>query len=285
MELIIKMNLKIITLIEDNPSINLNLFNEHGLSLYIEVDGTKMLFDTGKSGNFIENAEKLDVDLKNLKYVILSHGHYDHSGGFKKLVDKVETSYKLIVGKGFFNNKYKLIEEGTYKYIGNSFYEEFVNQNNIPIKYVKEDIYYITENIMIFANFKRNNDFEVTSEKFKIKQDENFVLDNFSDEIVLGVKTDKGFMVILGCSHIGIINILETIIERTGIPIYGVIGGTHLLEADELRLSKTIDFLKEKHIQILGLSHCTGEKAAEEIKHEFKEKFIYNNTGNIIKVI
>lgn len=279
------MNLKIVTLIEDNPSINLNLFNEHGLSLYIEVDGTKMLFDTGKSGNFIENAEKLDVDLNNLKYVILSHGHYDHSGGFKKLVDKVKTSYKLIVGKGFFNNKYKFIEEGAYKYIGNSFSEEFVNQNNIPIKYVKEDIYYITENIMIFTNFKRNNDFEVISERFKVKQDESYVLDNFSDEIVLGIKTKKGFIVILGCSHIGIVNILETIIERTGIPIYGVIGGTHLIEADELRIIKTIDFLKENHIQILGMSHCTGEKAAEEIKHEFKEKFIYNNTGNIIKVL
>ncbi|WP_279284750.1 MBL fold metallo-hydrolase [Clostridium thermarum] len=214
----------------------------------MEADGTKLLFDTCKTGNFIKNAEKLDADLNNLRYVILSHGHYDHSGGFEKLVDKVKTSYKLIVGKGFFNNKYKFIEEGTYKYIGNSFYEEFVNKNNIPIKYVKEDIYYITKNIMIFANFKRNNDFEIISDKFKIKQDENFVLDNFSDEIVLGVKTDKGFMVILGYSHIGIINILETIIERTGIPIYGVIGGTHLLEADELRLSKTIDFLKEKFI-------------------------------------
>jgi len=239
------MNLRITTLIEDNPSINLNLYNEHGLSLYIEVDETKILFDTGKSGDFIKNAEKLDVDLNNLKYVILSHGHYDHSGGFEKLVNKVKTPYKVIVGKGFFNKKYKFIEEGTYKYIGNSFSEEFVNENNIPIKYVKEDIYYITENIMIFTNFKKHNDFEVISGKFKIKQAENFVLDNFSDEIVLGVKTDKGFMVILGCSHIGIVNILETIIERTGIPIYGVIGGTHLIEADELRIIKTIDFLKK----------------------------------------
>ncbi len=284
MGLVIKMNLKITTLIEDNPSSDLNLHNEHGLSLYMEVDGVNILFDTGKGGEFINNAEKLDVDLSNLKYVILSHGHYDHSGGFRKLVDKVKTPYKLFVGKDFFNNKYKCIEEGTYKYIGNSFNEEFVNQNNIPIKYINEDIFYITENIMIFTNFKINNKFETISEKFKIKQDQNYVLDNFSDEIVLAVRTSKGLMVILGCSHIGVINILETIIKRTGMPIYGVIGGTHLIEADELRVSKTIGFLKGNHIQILGMSHCTGEKAVEKIKHEFKEKFIYNNTGNIIKI-
>ena len=278
------MNLKITTLIEDNPGINLNLYNEHGLSFYIEADGTKLLFDTGKSGKFIENAKELDVDLNNLKYVILSHGHYDHSGGFKKLVSKFKTSYKLIVGKNFFNEKYKIIEKGTYKYIGNSFSEEFVNKNNILIKYIQEDIFHITENIMIFSNFKRNNDFEEINKEFKVKKNENYILDNFLDEIVLGIKTDKGFIVILGCSHIGIVNILNTIIERTGISIYGVIGGTHLIGADDLRLNNTIDFLKEKHIQLLGISHCTGEKAAKKIKHKFRDKFLCNNTGNIIKI-
>jgi 7,8-dihydropterin-6-yl-methyl-4-(beta-D-ribofuranosyl)aminobenzene 5'-phosphate synthase len=66
--------------------------------------------------------------------------------------------------------------------------------------------------------------------------------------------------------------------------IYGIIGGTHLVEADEQRLKNTIEFLKEKNIQILGMSHCTGEHATEEIRHEFRDKFVYNNTGNIIKI-
>jgi len=278
------MNFKITTLIEDNPSINQRLYNEHGLSLYIEIDEVKILFDTGKSGDFIKNAEKLNIDLSNLKYVILSHGHYDHSGGFKKLVNKVETSYKLIIGKEFFDNKYKFTEEGTYKYIGNSFDEEFVNENNIKIKYI-EDIFYINEDIMIFSNFKRNNDFELINKKFQIKQGENYVLDNFSDEIVLGVKLDKGLMIILGCCHVGIVNILETIIERTGMPIYGIIGGTHLIEADDQRLNSTINFIKEKDIQILGMSHCTGDKAVEQIKQKFGKRFLYNNTGSVIKII
>lgn len=279
------MNFKIVTLIENNPGIDPKLYSEHGLSLYIEVDEFKILFDTGQSGNFIKNAERLNVDLNNLNYAILSHGHYDHSGGFKKFVDKVKNPYKLIVGKGFFNKKYKFTEEKTYKYIGNSFSEEFVNHNNISIKYIEEDIFYINKDIMIFSNFKRNNDFELTNPKFQIKQNKNYILDDFSDEIVLVVKLDKGLIVIVGCSHVGIVNILETIMEKTGMPIYGIVGGTHLVEANDLRLNNTIDFLKEKKVAILGMSHCTGENAVNRVKEEFKERFLNNITGNIIKII
>ena len=279
------MNFKITTLIENNPDVNNLLLSEHGLSLYIEIDEIKIMFDTGQSRDFIKNAGKLNVNLSDLTYIVLSHGHYDHSGGFRKLVDKVGNSYKLIVGQGFFYNKYKLLEDNTYKYIGNSFDKKYIEKNNIKIKYIDEDIFYLTEEIMIFSNFKRNNDFEFINKKFKVKRDEEYLLDDFSDEIVIVVKVPKGLVVILGCSHVGVVNILETIIKRTGMNIYGIIGGTHLVEADEQRLKKTIEFLKEKSIQILGVSHCTGAYAAEEIKCEFREKFIYNNTGNIIKII
>jgi 7,8-dihydropterin-6-yl-methyl-4-(beta-D-ribofuranosyl)aminobenzene 5'-phosphate synthase len=278
------MDFKITTLIENNSSINSNLYNEHGLSLYLQIGEINILFDTGKSGDFIKNADKLDVDLNNLKYIVLSHGHYDHSGGFTKLVEKVKTPYKLIIGKGFFNNKYRLTEEGTYKYNGNPFDEEFVRKNNIEIKYIQQDSFYITEDIIIFSNFKRNNNYEKMNKDFQIKEDGNYILDNFEDEIILSVKSSKGLILIVGCSHIGIVNIIKTVKERTGMDIYGIVGGTHLIEADELRLNSTIDFLKENNVQILGLSHCTGEKALEKIKLEFKDQFVYNNTGNIINI-
>lgn len=276
------MNFKIKTLIEDNPSDDIKLYNEHGLSLYIEIDGTRILFDTGKSGDFIKNAKTLNIDLNKLDYVMISHGHYDHSGGFRRLVEETSNSYKLIVGEGFFNKKYGAIEGNNYKYLGNSFEEEYIHKNNIAIKYIKQDIFYINENIMVFTNFKRNNNYELPNKRFQIKQDENYILDNFCDEIVLVLKSKIGLFVVVGCSHVGIVNILETIIKHTGISIYGIIEGTHLVEADEQRLNKTINFLKEKDIKIIGVSHCTGEKATEEIKQQFGEKFLYNNTGNII---
>lgn len=278
------MSLKITTLIENNSDKNNILFSEHGLSLYIEINEKKILFDTGQSGDFIKNAEKLRIDLNDLDYVTLSHGHYDHTGGFRKLVEDTNKSFKLIVGNEFFNEKYKLIEGEGYKFNGNSFGEEFIRENDISIKYIDQDLFNITENIIVFSNFERENDFEILNRKFYIKENDKYALDDFSDEIVLGVKHEKGLVIILGCSHVGIVNILETIIQRTGMPIYAIVGGSHLIEADELRLNNTIDYLKEKSINIFRLSHCTGYSAVEKLESEFGNKFIYNNSGNVIEL-
>ena len=279
------MSLKITTLIENNSDENNILLSEHGLSLYIEIDEMKILFDTGQSGDFIKNAEKLKIDLNNLDYVILSHGHYDHSGGFTKLVENTKNPFKLIVGNRFFNKKYKLLESNEYKFNGNSFDEKYIDVNNISTKYITEDIFNITENVILFSNFERNTEFEVLNKKFYIKQNDQYVIDDFSDEIVLAVKTEKGLVVILGCSHVGVVNILKTIIKRTGMGIYCVVGGSHLIEADELRLNNTIKYFKENNISILRLSHCTGENAIRKLQYEIGNKFVYNNTGNVIEII
>lgn len=278
------MSLKITTLIENNSDENNILISEHGLSLYIEIDEIKILFDTGQSGDFIKNADKLKIVLNNLDYVLLSHGHYDHSGGFRKLVEHTKNSFKLIVGNGFFNEKYKLLGSDKYKFNGNSFDEEFINVNNISTKYINQDSFNITEDVILFSNFEINTDFEMLNKKFYIKQNDEYMIDDFSDEIVLAVKTEKGLVVILGCSHVGVINILKTIIKRTGMIIYAVVGGSHLIEADELRLNNTVNFLKEKDIQVLRLSHCTGENAIRELQYECGNKFVYNNTGNVIEI-
>lgn len=275
---------KATTLIENNSDDDNTLLSEHGLSIYVEADGVKILFDTGKSGDFIKNAEKLNIDLNNIDCLLLSHGHYDHSGGFKKLVDRIGNPFKLIIGDGFFNEKYKLMNNNTYRYNGNPFDEDYINKNNISVTCINEDIFYVNENIMIFSNFKRNNDFEIQNKLFRIKKNEDYILDDFSDEIVLAVKKNEGLIVILGCSHVGVVNILETIMKRTGLPIYGIIGGSHLVEADEERVSETIEFFKENNIKIIAMSHCTGEIAIEKLKNEFKDKFIYNNTGNIMNL-
>lgn len=277
------MSLKITTLIENNSDKNNFLCSEHGLSLYIEINERNILFDTGQSGDFIKNAKKLKVDLDNLDYVILSHGHYDHSGGFRKLVEDTSKSFKLLVKNGFFNEKYKLIEGESYKFNGNSFDKEFIRDNDIFIKYIDEDLFNITKDVIIFSDFERKNDFEILNRKFYIKENDKYVIDDFSDEIVLGVKHEKGLVVILGCSHIGIVNILETIIQRTGMPIYAIVGGSHLIDADEMTLNNTINYLKEKNISIFRLSHCTGDNAVEKLKNQFGNKFMYNNTGNVVE--
>ena len=287
------MELRITTLIENNPDDKKDLFFEHGLSLLIEADGKRILFDTGQSGDFIKNAKTLNQNLLDLNYVIISHGHYDHSGGFRKFIEVVEKSPKLIVGEEFFAPKYKRVSENEYKYNGNSFDETYIKNKQIPLIKVKEDILYLTKNIMVFHNFARRTDYEKLSNKFYIGDDKEniessshnnsaYMRDEFSDEIVLGINTEKGLVVIVGCSHIGIVNILSTIIERTDVPIYAVIGGTHLVDADEFRIQQTISAFAAMNIRYIAVSHCTGEQGIKEIKDNMEEKFVFNNTGKVI---
>lgn len=276
------MSVKITTLIENKADLNSNLYGEHGLSLYIEADGINIIFDTGQSDMFIKNAKKLNINMEQTNYVILSHGHYDHSGGFISLVKEIGNSFKLIISYKFFNKKFSC-KDNCYKFNGNSFDGSFLNDNNIDVHYINEDMFYISENIIVFSNFTRETKFEKLNNRFFVEQEGKFLKDTFLDEIVVAIKQKDGLLVILGCSHIGIVNILQTIMKRMNMPIYGIIGGTHLIEADEQRLMETINYFKEIDIKFIGVSHCTGEKAIESLKSEFKTKYFYNNTGNVIE--
>ena len=141
----------------------------------------------------------------------------------------------------------------------------------------------ITDNIYVFSNFEKTYNFETLNPNMIIKEDENYVIDSFKDEIVLGIDTEKGLLILLGCSHPGILNIVSTIAKRTDKKIYGILGGTHLIEADEIRINKTIDVLKDLDIKLIGVSHCTGDKAIEMFRNNC-DNFFVNSTGTILNL-
>lgn len=276
--------MKITTLIENQAGEDENLHTEHGLSVYVEVDGKHILFDTGQSGNFIDNAKELNIDLKKLDYVIISHGHYDHSGGFERLVKEINPNIKLYIGNGFFNKKYSLISEDNYEYIGNHFDESFLKEKKIPTEYINQDVINITENLSIFTNFNKKKEFENTNQDMYLKENGKYKKDIFLDEISMGIKTDKGLFVIVGCSHVGIVNILDTIIQRTNMDIYALIGGTHLIKEDDEKINKTIEYIKEKNIKLVGACHCTGKQGLTMLSQQLEGNFINNNTGDTLKI-
>lgn len=274
--------MKIVTLIENKPGDREELYTEYGLSMYIEVDGKNILFDTGQSGDFIDNARDLGVNLKDLDYIIISHGHYDHSGGFIRLIKEINPNIKLYLGDGFFNKKYNLNEYGEYDYVGNVFEEDFLRENKIPTEYIKEDMKNITENLLVFTNFNRNEDFENTNQNMYLEEDGEYKKDQFTDEISLGVKTDKGLVVLVGCSHVGIVNILNTITDRTDMKICALIGGTHLVNEDDEKINRIIDSFREKEIKLIGTCHCTGKQGEAMIIQQLSDRFVKNNTGDIL---
>lgn len=274
--------MKVTTLMEDYSGSRQDLVAEHGLSLYIEVDGKKILFDTGQNGKFIENAKKLNIDLKDLDYVIISHGHFDHGGGFRDLMEEINPDIKLYVGKGFFDEKYNLMEGGDYEFKGNSFDESFLQEHNIPVEYVHEKMINLTENLMLFTNFDRDEKFENINEIMYLKKDGEYSLDDYNEEVSLGIKTDKGLLVLVGCSHPGIVNILESIKNRTEMDVYGVIGGTHLIMEDDEKINKIIDYLVDEEIELVGACHCTGKHGETMLSQQLGDVFRENHPGDVL---
>lgn len=267
--------LQIVTLIENHP--HKGLVCEHGLSLYIDNDGDPLLFDLGGSNQLFINAKNLNIDLSKTKKVLISHAHYDHSGGFKKL-NQINNDFTLMVGKTFFLAKYKLKNED-YLYHGIPFKEEDVNK----LRYVNNKDQ-ISKNLFVVTDFKMTNNFENINSSYYLKTDKGFIIDHFDDEIALVYKSKKGLFLIVGCSHKGIINILQSVQNNFQMPIIGIIGGIHLKNASLTRQEKTILALKKYPLKLLALSHCTGDPFMEKLKKIYPNEFIYNNTGKIINI-
>ena len=276
--------LRITTLIENMPDEEGKLLAEHGLSLHIEFDGKRILFDTGQTGDFVKNADLLGINLKCLDDIIISHGHYDHSGGVTTVLPEIGRAIPFYVGEGFFVPKYKHLSDGTYRYNGNPFTQQELADCEVDLQIVTEDVTYLTEKILLFKNFPSVSEFEKMNEKFVLSQGEAYSRDEFREEIALGLRTSKGLVLIVGCSHVGICNILQAVSERVDEPIYAVLGGTHLMEADEERLEKTMEIFRKFGVQCIAVSHCTGEQGIALAKETFREQFILNNTGNMFVI-
>jgi len=282
------MSLKITTLIENMPDREEKLAFEHGFSVLVEAYGKKILFDTGQTGAFIKNARDLKVELTDLDMVVLSHGHYDHTGGVPELLNQLKEKTPFYIGKEFFSPKYKLLDDGSYKYNGNPFEKELLEEASpectiAKVHYVEKSVTKVADRIYLFKNFDRVNNFETINPKFFIKTGETYEQDLFPDEVALGIETKEGLVLIVGCSHVGIVNILEHVKKNVNLPVAAVLGGTHLVEADEKRLKKTEEALKEYEVKRIAVSHCTGEAGMELLKKNFPDGFVLNMTGNVME--
>ncbi len=286
----------ITTLIENNIDHEKKLSCEHGLSMLIEGNGIRLLMDTGDSGAFYDNAEKLDVSLDNLDAILLSHAHYDHAGGFLRLIREKGAPKNLYVGKGFFKKSYLTKKDGRVRYIGIRFDKRTLKDLGVGIHEISEDCFSPFPGVTFHRNFSRVHDWEPLNDTFVWQEEEPapcfggrcmdsmiFHPDTFPEETVVTLDTDHGLVLIAGCSHPGIMNIVSTIRERTGKRICGIIGGTHLIDSDKDRLAKTIEAFRDMDLDFLAVSHCTGEENLPALQEAFGEKFIFNNTGNVIQ--
>lgn len=293
----VKNGVKITTLAENSNHEHSDLVNEFGLGMYIETDDCKVIFDTGKFGGFVDNAQKLGIDLSKANFMVLSHAHYDHTGGVKTFFEKFDPeNTTLVVKNGFFDywdSKYFYdavgqkfdFSDGTPGYfpVGIDFNQDYLKEKGITVEYIDSDRIRIGKNVTVYGNFQ-----ESSKEKFTpsmvVKSGNEYQIDDFVEEVAVAIETDKGLVIATGCSHTGILNIVETIKNRSGKNVYAVIGGLHLLNADEAKIQSTINEFKKLGVEKIGVSHCTGQKATEMFKKELPGQVFVNSTGTVFEV-
>ena len=272
---------KISIVCENTVAGTIGFIGEHGWSVYIERGDNRIIFDTGQGIGFSNNTRLLNIDLREVQTVILSHGHYDHTLGLQDLF-KEEGKKTLYCHPDCFIPKFSLRGK-TPRYIGIPYTEK-------ELKKMGADIHFITEfteimpGIHITGSIPRVTDFESVDSMLKVKgPDDEWETDTLWDDMSVVIETEKGLVVILGCAHSGIINTLKHVAKQMpGLPIDTVIGGTHLGFADKNQFDKTVDALKAFNIKHLGVSHCTGQINAAKLHHLFKDSFFFASVGTSI---
>ena len=270
-------DLCITTLVEDTAP-GIGLLAEHGLSFWIEYGDKRILFDTGQSDILIQNANTLGINLAEVNAIVLSHGHYDHTGGLSAILD-IAPKAKIYLHPTAVEPKFsrKVLEA---KSIGMSnLAKKAVQKHHVIWTAIPTQIF---PGMSVTGQVPRTNNFEDVGGAFFA--DEHYQKhDELLDDQTLFIESAKGLVVVLGCAHSGVVNALDYISNLTSRnEIYAVIGGMHLLNASRMRIANTIEAFKKYKIQKIGIAHCTGANAAKRFSDAFKDRYFSCSAGTQI---
>ncbi len=259
---------------------------EHGFSAFIETNQGNYLFDTGSGHSIVSNSLELSKDLRTINKIFLSHGHYDHTGGLPEVL-KLKGEVDVHAHPHIFLDRIHVVKENdkeTRRFVGIPYkknYLEFLGANFIFSTNFTE----IEKGIFLTGEVPRKTSFEKPDPTLFAEVDGKITRDIFPDDQSLILDSERGVILILGCAHSGMINIIHYAINKTGKEkFYAIVGGTHLDFLTPEQLEETINVLKKLDIERIGASHCTGMKAAFRLHQEFGSRFFYGYVGNTLEV-
>ena len=262
--------MKLWTLIE-NTTCHADLVCEHGLSLYIEANGQRILFDAGQTGAFADNAEKMRVDLSKVDLCILSHGHYDHGGGIKRFLE-VNDHAKVYVSRHAFGDYYNAEE----KYIGLDW--ELLSEERIVFV---GDHMTLSDTLSLHTCEKFPQPYFTDPYGMQVKRRNALEADDFRHEMYLLIREGERRIIVSGCSHKGALNV------KTWFAPDVLIGGFHLMKLDPEKEATRLKFtamelMKKETVYYTG--HCTGNTQYDALKTHMGDRLQRLTTGAVFEI-
>jgi 7,8-dihydropterin-6-yl-methyl-4-(beta-D-ribofuranosyl)aminobenzene 5'-phosphate synthase len=257
---------------------------EHGFACLVQSQTATWLFDTGSGATLLANLAALNHDARQIDGVILSHGHYDHSGGLLPLLNEIGPR-PVYAHPGIFTRR---------------FWQGQHEQRDISVPHTHQELMSAGAEFRLcealtevssdihFSGFIPRSSSHEPGDAHLVRRsldDSEWVADEFSDDAALAIVTAKGLLILLGCAHAGLINTLEYF--RCKFPshrIHAIIGGTHLGPATDEQFVATLEYLSRLDFDRLGVSHCTGQIRAAQLHARFPNKVFFANVGTTVKV-
>jgi len=282
-----------LTTLSENTTNRTGLLAEHGLCILVEAVGCQILFDTGQTSTAVHNARALGLDLSKVEVIALSHGHYDHTGGLLGVLREVgrgKRDVEVVAHAGIFEPHWSVRKrerdqgDERPRYVGIPFSRQALEGEGAVFRLVGGTAD-ISDYALVTGEVPRLTPFERVDPNLKLRDGDGWIQDPVFDDQALVVRTSAGLVVVLGCAHAGLINTLEHARRITGEErVLAVVGGTHLVAASEEQLGETIKALRGFGIGKLGVSHCTGQKAAARLARELGDAFFFNVAGTVIEL-
>lgn len=268
---------------ENSVGVPFDVLGEHGFACFVETDSGNYLFDTGQGFTIVQNSLALKKDLSSINAVMISHGHYDHTGGLPAVLK--QRGMVDVYGHGDMFARRIWSKDDVTRDLGIPYRRSYLESLGARFKLGKEMVE-VGPGVYLTGEIPRKSSFEKSDPNMTLLADDGRQVhpDPLPDDLSMVIESDRGLIIVLGCAHAGMINILNYVTQQlSNERIFAVIGGTHLGFSSDRQFDETLKVIEQYNIERIGVSHCTGLEKAALLYARLGKRFFFGTVGAVLE--